>query len=188
MEYLDIVDENGIPTGRAEERTKVHAEGLRHRTAHVWIGRKDPETGRLQVIMQKRSQQKDSYPGCYDISSAGHVPAGVDYLPSALRELKEELGITAQPEDLHFLFYHGGYCEAVFYGKPFRNLEYSAIYLYVKPVDIEKLTLQKEEVEEVRWFDYEEVLAGVMKEEPEYLLYPEEFEGLGRYLREYLEN
>ena len=32
------------------------------------------------------------------------------------------------------------------------------------------------------------VLAGVMKEEPEYLLYPEEFEGLGRYLREYLEN
>ena len=95
MEYLDIVDENGIPTGRVEERAKVHAEGLRHRTAHVWIGRKDPETGRLQVIMQKRSQQKDSYPGCYDISSAGHVPAGVDYLPSALRELKEEGAVAS---------------------------------------------------------------------------------------------
>ena len=155
MEYLDVVDENGMPTGKVEERTKVHREGIRHRTAHVWIGRKEPGTGRIQVVMQKRSQGKDSYPGCYDISSAGHVPAGVDYLPSALRELKEELGIEAEAEDLHFLFYHGEYCEDVFYGQPFRNEEYSAIYLYIKPVDLKSLTLQEEEVEEVRWFDYE---------------------------------
>ena len=42
------------------------------------------------------------YPGCYDISSAGHVQAGDEFLPSAVRELKEELGIEAREEDLEF--------------------------------------------------------------------------------------
>ena len=51
----------------------------------------------MELLLQKRSQQKDSYPGCYDISSAGHSPAGVDFIPSALRELKEELGLDARP-------------------------------------------------------------------------------------------
>ena len=36
-EMLDIVDENGLPTGQAVPRTVAHAEGLRHRTSHVWI-------------------------------------------------------------------------------------------------------------------------------------------------------
>ena len=40
MELLDIVDENGIPTGEVVEREKAHREGVRHRTSHVWIARK----------------------------------------------------------------------------------------------------------------------------------------------------
>ena len=32
-EYLDIVDENGIPTGETVERETAHAKGIRHRTA-----------------------------------------------------------------------------------------------------------------------------------------------------------
>ena len=98
MELLDIVDENGIPTGEVVEREKAHREGVRHRTSHVWIARK--RDGRVEILLQKRSQDKDSHPGCYDISSAGHIPAGVDFIPSALRELKEELGIEANPEEL----------------------------------------------------------------------------------------
>lgn len=31
-EYLDIVDENGIPTGETVEREMAHAKGFRHRT------------------------------------------------------------------------------------------------------------------------------------------------------------
>ena len=40
MELLDIVDENGIPTGKTIERKIAHSEGIRLRTAHVWIIRK----------------------------------------------------------------------------------------------------------------------------------------------------
>ena len=47
-EMLDIVDENGVPTGRSVPRTVAHAEGLRHRTSHVWIERR--KAGRVQVL------------------------------------------------------------------------------------------------------------------------------------------
>ena len=92
-EMLDIVDENGIPTGRSVPRTVAHAEGLRHRTSHVWIVRR--KAGRVQVLLQMRCAAKDSYPGCYDISSAGHIPAGDEFVGSALRELREETGAVA---------------------------------------------------------------------------------------------
>ena len=80
-EMLDIVDENGVPTGQSVPRTTAHAEGLRHRTSHVWIVRR--KNGRVQVLLQMRCAAKDSYPGCYDISSAGHIPAGAEFVGSA---------------------------------------------------------------------------------------------------------
>ena len=98
MEILDVVDETGAPTGETVERTEAHREGVRHRTSHVWIARN--RNGRIQLLLQKRCMQKDSFPGCYDISSAGHIPAGEEYIPSAIRELKEELNVTVQESDL----------------------------------------------------------------------------------------
>ncbi|WP_331496835.1 hypothetical protein [Roseburia hominis] len=75
MELLDIVDEKGNPTGETVPREVAHREGIRHRTAHVWIFRR--RGGVVQILLQKRSDNKDSDPGCYDISSAGHILRGV---------------------------------------------------------------------------------------------------------------
>ena len=33
MEYIDIVDEQGIPTGETIERSIAHSKGIRH----IWI-------------------------------------------------------------------------------------------------------------------------------------------------------
>ena len=52
MEYFDIVDENGDPTGETVERSFAHQNGIRHRTAHVWLFRK--ENGNVQILLQKR--------------------------------------------------------------------------------------------------------------------------------------
>ena len=94
MELLDVVDQNGMPTGEIVSREKAHAEGIRHRTSHVWLVRY--RGGRSQILLQKRCENKDSWPGCYDISSAGHIPAGMDFIPSAIRELREELDHAKQ--------------------------------------------------------------------------------------------
>ena len=151
MEYLDIVDVSGQPTGKTISRDEAHKFGIRHRTAHVWV-----VSGR-NILLQKRSDEKESFPGMYDTSSAGHIPAGVEPLPSALRELSEELGITASPEDLKYAGAFRIQYEKEFHGRMFRDNEVTTVYVYDKPVDINSLTLQKSEVSEVRWFDLEEV-------------------------------
>ena len=114
-------------------------------------------TGTSASCFYKRAADKDSFPGCYDTSSSGHIHAGDEPITSALRELYEELGITAHESDLNFAGrFHVAY-EKEFYGKMFRDNEVAFVYVYTKPVEISKLTLQKEEVESVKWFDMEEI-------------------------------
>ena len=100
---------------------------------------------------------KDSFPGQYDTSSAGHIQAGDEPLESALRELEEELGIHADKEELHFVNTFRIKYETEFYGKTFRDNEVAFVYVYRENVDISKLTIQKEELDSVEWFDFDEV-------------------------------
>lgn len=155
MEYLDIVNENGMPTGEIVPHEIAHREGIRHRTAHVWVVRKTDEG--YDILLQKRSMEKESFPGLYDTSSAGHIPAGEEPLPSALRELSEELGIVAEPEELIHVGTFRIQYEKEFHGQLFRDNEVTQVFVYTKPVEIERLTLQASEVDEARWFGLEEV-------------------------------
>ena len=155
MEYLDIVDEAGQPTGKIIPRNEAHQHGIRHRTAHVWIVRKN--TCGYEILLQKRSEEKESYPGMFDTSSAGHIPAGCEPLDSALRELSEELGIVASPDQLNYAGSFRIQYEKEFHGRVFRDNEFTSVYVYEQPVDISALTLQESEVSEVRWFDLEDV-------------------------------
>lgn len=159
MEYLDVCDEEGLPTGEIVARDRAHREGIRHRTAHVWVLRE--REGRVQVLLQKRSQNKESFPGLYDTSSAGHIPAGSEPLPSALRELREELGIEARAEQLCYAGVISNRYEAWFRGSIFRDNEYCTVYVYREAVDAETLQLQAEEVERVDWFCLEQVRAEI---------------------------
>ena len=59
MEFLDIRDKNGNPTGEVKERSLVHADGDIHGTSHVWIVRKN-EKGSYDLLLQKRSEIKDA--------------------------------------------------------------------------------------------------------------------------------
>ncbi len=172
MELLDIRNEDGSLTGMTRERAAAHETGALHGTSHVWIARQTPEGPKL--LLQKRSEDKDSFPGCYDISSAGHLPAGSDFLPSALRELHEELGINARAEDLLPIGVHRGDYTGSFYGRNYHNREYSKVYLYRKPVRIEDLTLQKGEVDSVRWFPLSEVLKAAHTQNPDFCLQEDE--------------
>ena len=174
-EYFDIRDWEGRRTGEQQERQLVHQTGLIHGTTHIWIFRRNQKTGSADVLLQKRSLQKDSFPGLYDTSAAGHIPAGADFLESGLRELKEELGITARPEELQYLFLHRQEVDTEFYGQRFYDRQVSAVYLLVRAVDEKELQLQKEEVDSVRWMDMDECMDRVGKKDPAFCIHPEEF-------------
>ena len=174
MELFDIVDGQGRPTGQTVTREQAHREGLRHRTSHVWILRK--KNGIAQVLLQKRSDGKDSHPGCYDISSAGHIPAGQEFVVSALRELQEELGVNALPEQLIYCGQRQFRFEAEFHGRPFKDNQISNVYALWLDREPEDFTLQAEEVSEVRWFGFEEAVRAVTENRIPHCIYPEELE------------
>lgn len=181
MELFEVLNLDGTGTGVYRERGVAHRDGSPHATSHIWVVRENDRSG-FDVLLQKRSAGKDSNPGCYDISAAGHVAAGDGYLETALRELEEELGIVTTADKLHRVGIHDGHFEDVFYGKPFRDCEISTVYIYREPVDESKLRLQPEEVESVRWMDYRECMEHVLKKDLPNCIYEDEFAMVGRYL------
>ena len=181
MEYLDICGESGAPTGETVSRAEAHSRGILHRTAHVWIVR---ETGDgREVLLQKRSMDKDSFPGRWDTSSAGHIPAGEEPLGSALRELSEELGITARPDQLRFAGTFRVKYEMVFHGEPFRDNEFTTVYVYSEPVDTGDIVPQASEIDEVSWFGLGEVISAVGRHDERFCVPPGGLAVLERYLR-----
>jgi len=86
-EFFDVVNEHDEVVGRAPRR-EVHARDLLHRAIHVLV-----YNARGEVFLQKRSLTKDTAPGLWDSSTSGHVDAGEDYDASAVRELREEIGL-----------------------------------------------------------------------------------------------
>lgn len=93
-ELFDVVDAEDKVVGQAP-RSEVHARGLYHRAVHVlWLR----PGGTL--ALQRRSYAKDTCPGLLSTSCAGHLDAGEDYLPAAVRELAEELALDVAPHEL----------------------------------------------------------------------------------------
>ncbi|HIZ82726.1 MAG TPA: NUDIX domain-containing protein [Candidatus Mediterraneibacter pullistercoris] len=181
MELFDEIREDGSRTGVVKERGVVHEDGSLHATVHTWIVRQNDRSG-YDLLLQKRSSCKDSNPGCWDISSAGHIEAGYRPLESALRELKEELGIDAAPGDLREIGTRRCSFESEFYGRPFRDNELSTIYIYKKPVEISELTLQDTEVSETIWMDYSECRRKIAEHLFEHCIYEDELDILGKAL------
>lgn len=180
MEMFDIVDELGNPTGEVVPRELAHKEGIRHRASHIWIINKT-QNG-VKVLLQKRSAHKDSFPGLLDTSSAGHIQAGDEPLESAIRELGEELGISAQNEDLTFIGTFSFSFKKEFHSKLFCDNEVAFVYVYQNAVKVDELTLQAEEVESVCWRDFNTVYNDCSAHSKEYCVPVQGLELLKKYL------
>jgi isopentenyl-diphosphate delta-isomerase type 1 len=95
-EIFDVVNERDEVIGQAV-RSEVHRQKLLHRAVHVLVFNE-----RGELFLQKRSMQKDCFPGTWDSSASGHLDRGEEYDACAVREIKEELGVavSAVPERL----------------------------------------------------------------------------------------
>jgi len=137
-----------------------------------------------ELLLQKRAADKDSYPGCYDISSAGHMKAGDGIEETLLREFHEEMGTSASPDDFIYVGDHLSYHESVFYGGPFRDYELSHIFVYKLSdrIDAGKLNLQKEEIERVDWIRFDELERRMQDGTIKTCIDPDELSILKRFL------
>jgi len=94
-EMFDVVDENDVVV-RQLPRSQVHAQRLIHRATHIFVFRSDS-----RLLIHKRTDDKEEFPGVWTSSASGHVSAGEDYDAAAPRELFEELGLRAELTRLH---------------------------------------------------------------------------------------
>nr|XP_043628771.1 nudix hydrolase 3-like [Erigeron canadensis] len=166
-EHFDILTKTGLKTGISKPRSAVHRDGDYHRGVHVWIFAESTQ----QLLLQKRTDWKDSWPGLWDISSAGHVSAGDTSLITARRELQEELGVTLPNDAFELLFVF--LQESVTNGGTFIDNEFDDVYLVTTPdpIPLEAFTLQESEVSAVKYISVEEYKQLLAKGDPHYAPY-----------------
>lgn len=149
MELIDVLDDDGAPTGIIKPKPDVHRDGDWHRCAHVWIIASD---GRL--LLQKRASVKENWPDLWDISVAGHISAGESATESAIREAHEELGLVIAPEELVHI---GTLRYSTQLRDDYTENEFHEVHIVRRDVDLASLTLDASEVAEVRWVGWDEL-------------------------------
>lgn len=141
-EYIDIVTQEGKPTGKSELKSIIHQNGHYHNTAHVWL-----YTNKREILLAQRAASKSICPLLWDVSVAGHVDAGELIIQAAIREVKEEIGLELLPEDLKKI----GVFECFqSYPNGIKDNEFHHTYLAELKVPISQLTPQIGEVEALK--------------------------------------
>ncbi len=98
-EWVDIVNEQNEVIAQSS-RQQMRAQRLRHRATYIVV-----HDGMGKILVQRRTDIKDFYPGWLDATAGGVVQSGENVLDSARREAEEELGIAGVPFAEHGLFY-----------------------------------------------------------------------------------
>jgi isopentenyldiphosphate isomerase len=93
-ELVDVVDDGGRPVATVTRR-EMRAQRLPHRCAYVLVF-----NGHRELFVHLRTPTKDVYPDHWDVTVGGVLGAGEPFALGARRELGEELGIEAEPEEL----------------------------------------------------------------------------------------
>lgn len=95
-DILNVYDEDLNMTGTAT-REKVHAEGLLHQVAHVWMfQRQDDE---INILMQQRALSRELYPGKYDLIQTTHFEPGKSDEYSIIHSFRYYLGTEELEEE-----------------------------------------------------------------------------------------
>ena len=126
-----------------------------------------------KFLLQRRALNKDSWPGMWDISAAGHVAAGGRVLETAQRELWEELGLRFPRAAFQPLFTHRQRFQGEFHGKAFVNNEFNHVFLVsiVGSIPDEALRLQESEVAEVASFPVSGLRERLLQKDNGYMTY-----------------
>ena len=98
-ELLDVVDPaTGLVVESGVARDRIHAEGLWHRTVHIYVMRQGPDG--LEVLVHLRSPKRKQYPNTLDPAMGGHVKTGKSPEETALDELEQEVGLSVRGSEL----------------------------------------------------------------------------------------
>ncbi len=181
MEYFDVYNENGVPTGERVSRAEAHEKGILHAAVHIYVYRRRGTD--VQILLQKRADTKDSFPSCWDTSCAGHVTAGDTFEKTVKKELSEELGLHIKDGDAKHLFTKTVVKNNVFHGKPFNDHEIYAVYSVEYDAPAEDITFQEEEISALKWMDSQDLLHELESGNKEYCIMKDTYRQALSYIK-----
>ena len=144
-ELIEIWTPDGQPTGQGARRGDVHLQGLWHQAFFCWVTR--PRNSEIEILLQHRSDSKDSFPGYFNCSAAGHIRLG-ESMREAVRELREELGMPDQLEDL---VPFGTHRQEHLHASGLIDREHHALHLLARRIEDRELCPDPVEVQGLAW-------------------------------------
>lgn len=150
-QQVAVCDEQGQSTGEVMTLSAVHDQELWHQVALVWIYNSQGE-----VLLQHRTVDRDAFVNVWDVSANGHIRAGDSAIASAVRELREELGIQVRPNELTEIGRVADEFPLVD-GKTHR--EHAIIFLVHCDVNLERMEFQTAGVDGARWMNLRDLAA-----------------------------
>lgn len=147
-EYIDIATREGDLTGASVLKSEIHKKGLYHHTVHLWL-----YTFEGKILLQQRAATKIICPLLWDVSVAGHIDAGETQLQAAVRETKEEIGLTLFENDLQKI---GVFKCFQSYPNGIIDNEFHNTYIAEFNTPIKELIPQPEEVEALKLVSFKE--------------------------------
>lgn len=134
MEKWDLYNAKREKTGIVVCRGETIPRGLYHLSVSIWIVNQQG-----QYLLSQRHPKKQ-YPLCWECTG-GSVLSGENSLQGAVREVKEELGISLTPGS-----------EKLIYQIRRENVQdFYDVWLFHKDIKIEEMHLQETEVVDVQW-------------------------------------
>ena len=137
MELVDIYNERHEQLNYTKSRKEL-ATGEYRLSAFIWVINDEDK-----ILLQQRLATTKKMPNMWG-TTAGGAQTGESSLESALRELKEELGIEAKKEEFSFI------------GSYKRINDFVEVWLCKKNIEVEDLVLEETEVQNAKWVDIEE--------------------------------
>lgn len=144
-ETLEIVDKEGKTIGTAK-RDEIHGNpSLLHKVVHVIVVNNQGD-----LLLQKRSLNKDVAPGLWDTSVGGHVGYGESIESALIRETYEEIGVFPQRLDFLYSYIHSN------------NYESELVFTY-KLNHNGPFNFNKDEIDELRFWKLEDIRSNLKK-------------------------
>lgn len=138
MEQRDLYDINRNLTNETIYKGEKIPEGR-----YILVVLSIIRNSKGEFLIQKRSIKKDGKYGC----TGGHAKTKESSIEAMLTEIKEELGLTLKKQEL----------KLIFSGREDSSQVFFDLYYLEKDIDLKSLTLQKEEVDFVKWLSLSEI-------------------------------
>jgi isopentenyldiphosphate isomerase len=138
-EIWDVYDRDGNITGKVKSRDDVFLDGEFHLASSLWIINNEGK-----ALIQKRAMTKRINPGMWNITG-GSANAGERSKDACIREVLEEIGLVVQLADMTLISRSFGK-ECIFDD-----------YIVFCDFPLSDLTLQVNEVIDVKWVTFDEI-------------------------------